>query len=807
MIRLTILGTLDLRSADGAAATALLVQPKRLALLAYLCVAPGDYHRRDTLLGLFWPDADAEHARTSLRKALHLLRRGLGREAVMSRGDDELGVDRRAMWCDVTAFRAAIDAGRLEDALALYGGDLLPGFFISGAAEFERWLEGERARLRQAAARAACQLADRHQAGGRLKAAVEWARRAVALSEPDERLVRGLIELLDRSGDLLGAIAAYDAFVRTLASDYDLQPSAETKALVERIRREARTASPARERDQARTDAPPALPRRARPVLFAVLILALGVAHREEVPRAVPRIGNPVIAVLPFAYTSRISGDRYFADGLQQEIISRLGTLNEVTVVDRRSASRYDAGDVRADFVLRTELLRDSAVIRLRTTLVETRTGETIWAQGYERDPTAAQLMAIQTDVARNVADALQIKMGSIDRGRGGGRRTESDLAYRLFLRASQLSAGATVGLNRSDAADNVAAGELLHEAIAADPGFAAAIAELANVYWARSYVFGDSGTWTDSAIGLAERAIALDPALASAYRPLGRSYLDKGQLDEAERTYHKILEVNPNDGDALLVLGWLALLRGRIPDAKRLWLDARAVDPLNVLVHFDLGLIDLLFHDHASAEAWHDVARAVRGDPGPQVGRLLREGKTGEALAAAERFLAAHPRSFTALQDAAQAAIAAGEYEGARRHLEEMKRRGPADWDYFGLTYRCSLIHVLLKLGELERAHALLAHTLEDAQHRIAMGDQRPGVKREIAAMYGAQGDTAEAYAWLRRAIDAGWRLEALYPSPLLDPLRGVPRFRELFSHIESDLRHAQLVVTRETVKPVVSR
>jgi len=818
MIRFRILGPLDLRSADGLVLAPLLVQPKRVALLAYLCTTPGDFHRRDTLLGLFWPESDSEHARTSLRKALHVLRRSLGPDVVISRGDEELGIDREAIWCDVPAFEAALTAGQLEQALTLYGGDLLAGFFLSGVSQFERWLENERTRLRRAAAGAAQALAIRCESAGQMETAIKWARRAVALTSPDENQVRRLIDLLDRSGDPAGAVAAFDAFARSLATDYDLVPGTETKALVDRVR--------AGGTERARSTTPPetrvTLPPRRRAwaawaLPLAALTVSLGLMLRPRTapddPR--PRGSNPVVAVLPFAYSSRIGGDRYFADGLQQEVISRLGNMTELTVIDRRAVARYGsaasngviAGELGADYVLQSTLARDSAAIELRVRLLDSRTGDEVWTQVYNRDPSAAHLIAIQTDVALKVAEALQVKIGSVVRGRSSGRRTENATAYGLFLRATQLASGTHPGTHASDPAPNIAAAELLHEAIALDPSFAAAVAELANVYWARAYVLGDSGAWTDSAIVLARHAIALDPGLPSAYRPLGRSYLEQGHLSEAERTYRKILELSPNDGDALLVLGWLAFLRGRIPDAERLWLDARAVDPFNVVVHFDLGLVELLFDNPVRAEEWADAARAVRGDPGPQVERLLREGRTQEATAAAERFLATHPRSFSALRNAADAALAAGDYPRALQHLEEMERRGPADWDYFGLTYRALLAHVLLQLGEVERGRTLLERTLADARYRLDAGDERPGVKREVAALHAALGNGEAAYLWLGRAIDSGWRLESLYPSPLFERLRGETRFREYTERIERDLRQAERVVAQQQVKAKMNR
>jgi serine/threonine-protein kinase len=237
VIELRTLGALDLHSAEGRELNSLLAQPKRIALLAYLCIAqPRGFHRRDTLLGLFWPDSDQEHARTSLRKSLHILRRALGDDAILSRGDEEVAVDFQLVWCDTAAFEASVKANRLEEALGLYRGDLLAGFFIDEAPEFDRWLHSERMRLRASAARAALTLSDQYDAGGNVAAATAWARRSLELTDTDERALRKLVELQCRAGDRAGALQTYETFARRLAAEYETEPSAETRSLIERIR-------------------------------------------------------------------------------------------------------------------------------------------------------------------------------------------------------------------------------------------------------------------------------------------------------------------------------------------------------------------------------------------------------------------------------------------------------------------------------------------------------------------------------------------------------------------------------------------
>ena len=173
LVELRILGGLNLLGAGGRELSSVLAQPKRVALLAYLAAAtPRRLHRRDSLLALFWPELDQEHARAALRQALHGLRHALGDGVLVTRGDEDIGLDAERIRCDVVEFARAAEVGRLADALDLYRGDLLEGFFIRGAPEFEQWLEDERARLKAVALRSATQLAERTEGHGDLAEAI-----------------------------------------------------------------------------------------------------------------------------------------------------------------------------------------------------------------------------------------------------------------------------------------------------------------------------------------------------------------------------------------------------------------------------------------------------------------------------------------------------------------------------------------------------------------------------------------------------------------------------------------------------------
>jgi DNA-binding SARP family transcriptional activator/TolB-like protein len=235
-LRLTLLGEVGLRSATGPV-TRILAQPRRLALLVRLAVgAPGAFVRRDHLLAMFWPDADESRARGSLRQAIRYLRQGLGPEVVVGRGDDEVGVDPSRLVGDVAAFDQALDEGRDAAALALYRGELLPGFLVAHAPEFERWLSAERRRLRAAALDAAVRLAEAAESADRREEARELLGRAVRIDPLNESVVRRQLQLLDRLGDRGSALAAYRELEGRLRDDLHVEPAPETAALAARIR-------------------------------------------------------------------------------------------------------------------------------------------------------------------------------------------------------------------------------------------------------------------------------------------------------------------------------------------------------------------------------------------------------------------------------------------------------------------------------------------------------------------------------------------------------------------------------------------
>ena len=244
MIHFQVLGSLELVGPEGNEILSILSQPKRTAVLSYLAVAsPRGFHRRDKLAALFWPEGDQGHARASLRKTLHFLRTSLGEDAVPSRGDEEIGLDWGGITCDAFEFQEALAAGDPEAALGRYRGSLLEGFFLAGCPEFERWMDGERERLRAMAAGAAWELAHRELLEGRITNGERMGQRALSLVGTDENEARRLIEALAAAGDRAAAVRLFERFANVLRATLDLEPSQETATVMERIRRSVPSSS------------------------------------------------------------------------------------------------------------------------------------------------------------------------------------------------------------------------------------------------------------------------------------------------------------------------------------------------------------------------------------------------------------------------------------------------------------------------------------------------------------------------------------------------------------------------------------
>jgi hypothetical protein len=155
---------------------------------------------------------------------------------VLRAGNESVGIDPKRLWCDATALESAMDAGRLEEALDLWHGEFLPGLHVDGG-EFERWLDGARDRLARRAVASCRSLSQQAEEAGDPARAIAWTRRLTELAPYDETGWQRLILLLDHHGDRAGALMAYENLTAGLREELEVEPSPETRALAQGIRK------------------------------------------------------------------------------------------------------------------------------------------------------------------------------------------------------------------------------------------------------------------------------------------------------------------------------------------------------------------------------------------------------------------------------------------------------------------------------------------------------------------------------------------------------------------------------------------
>lgn len=282
MVDLRVLGAVEVRATGADGTRTGVTQPKRLALLIHLALAePPGLHARDRLLAMFWPEADEGSARHSLRNSLHALRTALGEDVIVSRGEALVGLDFDRVRCDALDLRAHLAAGRVDEALALWRGELAPGFHVAGAPEFIHWLDGQRMELRQAVCSAAWGRA--RELSGRGREEVDALRRALQLDPGNERGTQRLMHLLAAEGDRAGAFRAYQQLEDWFARELETEPSPETRALAAGLRVPGPdvepitipAVAPEPQRPMAGAEAAPRVRRSRRPVVVLSALAAL----------------------------------------------------------------------------------------------------------------------------------------------------------------------------------------------------------------------------------------------------------------------------------------------------------------------------------------------------------------------------------------------------------------------------------------------------------------------------------------------------------------------------------------------------
>jgi len=436
-VRLFLLGHTELRGVSPEGGCAVVQQPKRLALLAYLALATtSGYRRRDVILARFWPEIDQAHGRLQLRKAVHVLRRALGAHAVVTRGAEEVRLASSTVWCDAVAFRLHAAAGAWAEALDLYRGELMDGLHPGRVGEgFEAWLAEQRLGLRGDAVRAAWECSAREDLGGRRDEALAFARRAVELDEDGEETIRRYIALLDRYGERSTALRVFAEWQRRLQDEFGVVPSPETRWLGRRIQapRVGESAEtppslrPARRSPVASApvpfDAPQDLVRepdshRQRRVpglaiiAAGVVVLAVAVAALGRERGAAAR---ETVAVLPLRAMGD-SSDQHLAMVLAEELVTAIASPSRAFAV--RAVSGKARGDAvnpepgwlgrrpGAAYLVDGSVRHEGSRVRVTVRLVRTRDEGMVWAQAIDAVDARP---GFEIAVARAVAESVRV--------------------------------------------------------------------------------------------------------------------------------------------------------------------------------------------------------------------------------------------------------------------------------------------------------------------------------------------------------------------------------------------------------------
>jgi TolB-like protein/DNA-binding SARP family transcriptional activator/Tfp pilus assembly protein PilF len=731
---------------------------------------------------MFWPESEESRARQALRQAIYVLRNELGEGILVNRGEEEIGLNWDAVWCDAAAFDEAVRGGDYERALELYQGNLLPGFHLSDAPEFARFLDNERANYRREAAAAAWALAVKAGDNEDAVSAVRWARSAVAIEPLEEERLRTVISQLDKLGDRTAAIGLFEDFARRLANEYELEPAPETVDLVTIVRARSVAVRPQpASADRPETHVTPTsgvetAKEIRRPSRWAVAIVAIAVSVgvswlafgsllRETGSRA---NAAPRIAVLPLDNVGA-EEDEWFADGMTDEITSRLANLGGLVVIARQSTVQYKgstksagqiAEELNVDYLLEGTVQAVHAEdglseVRIRPQLVRADDEAHVWAQSYTVPFAAISVLQMQGEVADRVVQALSVTVGDSERGRLDVVPTNNTEAYEFYLRGREYVAGAVPD------EDLRVAVQMYERAVELDPRFAVAYAALAEAHLHLWWRFYDR---TPERIVRAKAAIdsafAQDSLLPEAQTALGFYYfwglLD---FDRALETFEAGRSSRPHDANHLYGIGSVLRRQGRLDEALGNLYAAADINPRSALVARDIANTHAFLRNRNEAERYFH--HAIELDPGwPTYVRdvmhvhLRLDGSLTDAginLAEARELGFEHP-ALTLLEIWVE--ISSGNYQRALDLLDGM----PVDVVetnsfFYPRPQLYAEVYDLMGDVELRRVYYDSSRSLSEARLRVTPND--PRVRSALGIAHAGLGGRDDAIRAGERAVE----------------------------------------------------
>jgi len=462
------------------------------------------------------------------------------------------------------------------------------------------------------------------------------------------------------------------------------------------------------------------------------------------------KIGNAPaksIAVLPFENLSRDPDNAYFAEGIQDEILTRLAKVADLKVISHTSTQRYKsspndlpriAKELGVANILEGSVQKSQDQVRVNVQLINAATDAHLWADSFDRK--LIDIFAVESEIAAKVADILQAKLTGEEKHAISMQPTQNTEAYQIYLKGRYF-------WNKRTGPDLQKAVDYFKQAIEKDPGYALAYVGLGDSYILLSG-FGaarpqDSFPLAEAA---AKKALEIDDTLAEAHTTLGFS-LCVHHLDFASsiREFERAIALNPNYATAHHWFGDGPLLAvgqfdRAIAEGKR----ALELDPLSVIITADLGANYLVARRYDEAiEQFH---KAIELDP---------------------RFYYAHWNLAEALEMKGNMSEALAEY----------KKAVELDDDPFVLAL---LGQAYAKLGQRDEALKILAQLPQIAAHRYVPS-------YSYALLHMALGEKDKAVEWLERSYQEGAGLDVIFlkVDPMLDPLQKEPRFQALVAKV----------------------
>lgn len=521
---------------------------KAKALFAFLARQPGRQYPRDALAVMLWPDSAGSEARGSLRQALKRVRRALAQcreEAVVSEGD-ALALRPGVAEIDVECFERLHEVGTpeaLEQAAALYVGDFLEGTSLADG-EFADWSMMEQMQLREQALDVFSRLLAGYLEEGKSEPAIAAALRLLALDPLQEHVHRRLMRLYleqDRRGSALGQ---YRRCRDTLRRELGVRPDPETERLHEAIRRHRGSAA----RLTGSEPAPCAAPQ--MPVSAAVDAL----------------LARPAVAVLPFANLGGDPAQTYLSDGLSDDIITALAGWRSFPLIassssfvyrDRSIDRRDIADELGARYLVEGAVRRSGSKLRISAHLIEAQTARYLWSSRFDLE--MADILAVQDEAARKIADAVEGELEQAEFRRIAGRGTEDWSAWDKYLKGWIL-------LKRYTAEDHARARSEFEHALQLDSTYSDAYMGLAQTYLQDIALAADAPREKTLTLGLeaACAAVRLDANSSLACLALGSAHIWAEQYDTAIAETRRSVELNPSNAQARASLGNRLDLAGR---------------------------------------------------------------------------------------------------------------------------------------------------------------------------------------------------------------------------------------------------